>query len=45
MPNWCATKISIRHGDKEKLKALHDKINEWTSENFIDNDFGLLFWT
>ena len=40
MPSICFTRISIRHGDKGKLEALRDKIDEWTSENFIDNDCG-----
>ena len=36
----CFTRITIRHDDKEKLEALHGKIGEWTSENFIDNGWG-----
>ena len=40
MPNWCYTNITIYHSDEEKVKALYDKIKEWTSKDFVKNDFG-----
>lgn len=41
MPNWCYTNITINHEDKNKLKELESKIDEFTSHNYIENDFGL----
>lgn len=40
MPNWCNNNIVITHNDKDKIKALFDKIQQWTSKNYEDNDFG-----
>ena len=40
MPNWCLTTIKIYHGEHEKLEALRQKIREWTSTDFCENDFG-----
>lgn len=39
MPNWCGTRI-IFHGDKFEVEDFHKKIEEWTSKEFIDTDFG-----
>lgn len=39
MPNWCYTNITIYHNDEEKLKAFYDKIEEWRSKPFKENDF------
>lgn len=41
MPNWCWTKITINHEDKNKLKQLKSLINNFTSENYKENGFGL----
>ena len=40
MPNWCFSDITIYHDDEEKIKALKEKIDEWTSKDFIENGFG-----
>lgn len=40
MPNWCFTQM-IFHGDIEEIKDFHDKIEEWTSKNYRENDFGV----
>ena len=39
MPNWCYTQM-IFHGEKEEIDDLHNKIEEWTSKNYQENDFG-----
>ena len=39
MPNWCFTQM-IFHGEKEEIKDLHSKIEEWTSKNYRENGFG-----
>ena len=39
MPNWCFTDIKMT-GEKEKVQFLHDKIEEWTSKNYMQNGFG-----
>lgn len=40
MPNWCNTDITIKHEDKALVKALYDKIEDWTSRDYKENDFG-----
>lgn len=40
MPNWCETNIYITHNDSDKIKALYDRIVEWTSKDCYDNGFG-----
>ena len=40
MPNWCNNNIVITHSDRDKIKALYDKIEQWTSKNYEENDFG-----
>ena len=40
MPNWCFTQM-IFHGEKEEIKDLHEKIEEWTSKNYEENGFGV----
>lgn len=40
MPNWCNNNIIITHKDKDKVKDLFDKIRQWTSKNYKENDFG-----
>lgn len=40
MPNWCSTEIEIYHDDIKALNALHKKIKEWTSKNYMENGFG-----
>lgn len=40
MPNWCYTDISIIHNDENKVKALYEKIKEWTSKDYAENGFG-----
>ena len=39
MPNWCFTNITMT-GQKEKVQFLYDKIEEWTSKDYMDNGFG-----
>ena len=39
MPNWCFTDIKMT-GEKEKVQFLHDKIEEWTSKDYMQNGFG-----
>lgn len=39
MPNWCNTSMTIE-GPKTEIKNIHQKIMEWTSRNYIENDFG-----
>lgn len=39
MPNWCYTTYHFQ-GKENELKILHDKINEWTSKQFIETAFG-----
>lgn len=41
MPNWCYTKITINHEDERKLKELENKIDEFTSHDYMENGFGL----
>lgn len=40
MPNWCSTEIYINHEDDEKLKELYNKIEYWTSKDWVENGFG-----
>lgn len=40
MPNWCSTKIEIRHEDELVIQNLRRLIGEWTSHNYADNGFG-----
>lgn len=37
MPNWCYTQIKIEDKNVETFKK---KIEEWTSHNYCENDFG-----
>ena len=39
MPNWCNTSMTIE-GQKEEIQSIHRKIKEWTSKNYVENDFG-----
>lgn len=39
MPNWCSTDITIT-GGKKQVEFLHNKIEEWTSKNAVENGFG-----
>lgn len=40
MPNWCNTIVIISHNDTNKTKELYDKLKEWTSKDYHENDFG-----
>ena len=40
MPNWCFTQYIIKSDDKNALKDLEKKLNDWTQENYIENGFG-----
>lgn len=39
MPNWCNTSMTIE-GPKAEIESIHRKIKEWTSRNYVENDFG-----
>ena len=39
MPNWCLTIFKF-HGSEKDLEIFDQKITEWTSKNFAQNDFG-----
>lgn len=39
MPNWCFTNITMA-GQREKVQFLYDKIEEWTSKDYAQNEFG-----
>ena len=39
MPNWCNTSMTIE-GPKAEIENIHQKIMEWTSRNYVENDFG-----
>ena len=39
MPNWCNTSMTIE-GPKAEIESIHRKIEEWTSRNYVENDFG-----
>lgn len=39
MPNWCGTSMTIE-GPKAEIESIHRKIKEWTSRNYVKNDFG-----
>lgn len=39
MPNWCNTSMTIE-GPKAEIESIHRKIMEWTSRNYVKNDFG-----
>ena len=39
MPNWCNTSMTIE-GPKTEIENIHQKIMEWTSRNYVKNDFG-----
>ncbi len=41
MPNWCFTTIQIQHKDQTVLEKLDSLLDEWTSRNYCENDFGL----
>ena len=40
MPNWCGTSMTIE-GPKAEIENIHRKIKEWTSRNYVENDFGV----
>ena len=40
MPNWCYNAIIIEEGNKPELEKLHTLIQNWTSQSFVENDFG-----
>lgn len=40
MPNWCNTSMTIE-GPKAEIENIHQKIMEWTSRNYVENDFGV----
>lgn len=40
MPNWCNTSMTIE-GPKAEIENIHQKIMEWTSKNYVENDFGV----
>lgn len=39
MPNWCVNYITF-HGEANEIKQFHKQIEEWTSENQLENGFG-----
>ena len=39
MPNWCYTQF-IFHGDKKEIEDFHQKLEQWTSKEFVKSDFG-----
>lgn len=41
MPNWCYTNIEIHTEDKDAMEEFYQKLQDWTSVNFINNGFGL----
>lgn len=41
MPNWCNTQIEIKNENIGELQTFADKLEDWTSCNYIDNGFGL----
>ena len=40
MPNWCFTNITLNCKSNDVAKRVHDKIDQWTSTNAIENGFG-----
>ena len=40
MSNWCCTRISIESDNEKGLENLNNLIKEWTSKNYMKNDFG-----
>ncbi len=40
MANWCYTNITISHKDQGLLEGFFEKIEEWTSKDYVKNDFG-----
>ena len=40
MPNWCNTSMTVE-GPKAEIENIHQKIMEWTSRNYVKNDFGV----
>lgn len=40
MPNWCYTQITISHDDQKEIDKLYNLIEEWTSKNYKQSDFG-----
>lgn len=41
MPNWCFTRINIiNHNDDDRIENLYNLIKEWSSNNYVENDFG-----
>lgn len=41
MANWCYTNIQIYTENKEAMEKFYQKLQDWTSVNFMDNGFGL----
>ena len=39
MPNWCSNR-EIIVGPKDEIHSLLNKLDEWTSKNYMENDFG-----
>lgn len=40
MPNWCYTQITISHDDQKEIDKLYNLIEDWTSTNYKQSDFG-----
>ena len=40
MPNWCYNTIIIEEGIKPELEKLYTLIQNWTSQSFVESDFG-----
>lgn len=41
MANWCNTNITINNENEDELRAFEKKLQEWTSKNYVNTDFGL----
>ena len=41
MPNWCNTRIQIRHEDPQKTRELYESIKKWMTYDYHKNGFGL----
>lgn len=41
MPNWCYNDITIIGPTEEDAQKFYKNLEEWTSKNYKDNDFGL----
>lgn len=40
MPNWCFNCITINYDDSERLENLYNLIEEWTSKEYMESDYG-----